>query len=118
MSRLSFSTGREENCRSRDAPSEKKRIAGDEHFRCHRTCSRNHNVILTKVHSHAVMRDEEQFSDDGLTDDEWKNHLLLDEPIGSMPTAKIRGKRSGRCQRSDSTQTVLRRLSTMTDTRV
>ena len=76
-SRLSFSTGREENCRSRDAPSEKKRSAGDEHFVCHMICSRNHNVILTKVHSHTVMRDEEQFSDE------------LDEPIGSMPTAKM-----------------------------
>ena len=34
-----------------------------------------------------IVRDE-QFSDEGLTDDEWKNHVLLEETIGSMVTAK------------------------------
>ena len=30
------------------------------------------------------MRHEDQFSDEGLTDKEWKNHLLLEEPMVSM----------------------------------
>ena len=34
-------------------------------------------------------RDEEQFSNEGLTDDNWKNHLLLEEPFGNMLTAQV-----------------------------
>ena len=30
-----------------------------------------------------------QLSDEGLTDDEWKNHSVIEEPIGSMLTAKV-----------------------------
>ena len=29
-----------------------------------------------------MMRDEEQLSDEGLTDDEWKKHLFVEEPVG------------------------------------
>ena len=35
-----------------------------------------------------VISYEQQFSAEGLTDDSWNNHLLLEEPIGSMLTAK------------------------------
>ena len=37
----------------------------------------------------AVLRDETHFSDERLADDEWKNHPLLEEPIGSMLTANV-----------------------------
>ena len=36
-----------------------------------------------------LLRDEETLSGEGLTDGEWKNHLLLGESIGSMLTAKV-----------------------------
>ena len=35
-----------------------------------------------------IMRDEDQFSDEGPTDDEWKDHHKSEQPIGSMLTAK------------------------------
>ena len=37
-----------------------------------------------------LMRDEEQYSEDHLTDGEWKQHILFEEPIGSMLTAEVR----------------------------
>ena len=37
-----------------------------------------------------VLRDEERFSGEGLTDDAWNNHLLLEELIGSMLTTRVR----------------------------
>ena len=37
----------------------------------------------------AVVRDEERFSGECLTDGEWKNHLLLEEPTESMLYAKV-----------------------------
>ena len=35
------------------------------------------------------MRDEKEFSDESATDDDWKSHFLLEEPIGSTHTAKV-----------------------------
>ena len=36
-----------------------------------------------------ILQDEEQFPDEGLTDDEWNHHLLLEEPTGSMFTTNV-----------------------------
>ena len=53
------------------------------------------NILIGRLLEHeedgeaVIMRDGGQFSDEGLPDDEWKNHLLLVEPIGSMRTAKV-----------------------------
>ena len=54
------------------------------------------NISIGSVFEHeldeepVIMRDETQFSDEGLTDGEWKKHLLLEELIGSMFSAKVR----------------------------
>ena len=54
------------------------------------------NISIGSVLEHeqdeepVIKRDETQFSDEGLTDGEWKKHLLLEELIGSMFSAKVR----------------------------
>ena len=36
-----------------------------------------------------MLRDEDEFAAESLTDDKWKNHLLFGERMGSMLTAEV-----------------------------
>ena len=36
-----------------------------------------------------VVRDEVEFSGEGLPGDQWGNHLLFEEPMGSMLISKV-----------------------------